>query len=193
MGATVVLVGRSRHADRLELARRLGVDRTVDSETEDVEAVVKSMTDGYGAHSVFECSGAAGVLEGVAPLLRKGGRIVLVAFFHEPPSVDIDKLINNELELVGLPRQAGLQLPDGAAAGGVRAHRPGAGDRRPAAAGRVGEGHRARRAGRQGGAGGPARAEPAGVRKATFTSPRAMKVAFLTSGLPGDADPSRQK
>jgi threonine dehydrogenase-like Zn-dependent dehydrogenase len=85
VGATVVLVGRSRHADRLELARRLGVDRTVDSETEDVEAVVKSMTDGYGAHSVFECSGAAGVLEGVAPLLRKGGRIVLVAFFHTPP------------------------------------------------------------------------------------------------------------
>jgi L-iditol 2-dehydrogenase len=101
VGATVVLVGRSRHADRLELARRLGVDRTVDSEMEDVEAVVKSMTDGYGAHSVFECSGAAGVLEGVAPLLRKGGRIVLVAFFHEQPSVDIDKLINNELELVG--------------------------------------------------------------------------------------------
>jgi threonine dehydrogenase-like Zn-dependent dehydrogenase len=101
VGATVVLVGRSRHADRLELARRLGVDRTVDSQTEDVEAVVRSMTDGYGAHSVFECSGAAGVLEGVAPLLRKGGRIVLVAFFHEQPSVDIDKLINNELELVG--------------------------------------------------------------------------------------------
>ena len=26
---------------------------------------------------------------------------MLVAFFHEQPSVDIDKLINNELELVG--------------------------------------------------------------------------------------------
>jgi L-iditol 2-dehydrogenase len=101
VGATVVLVGRSRHADRLELARRLGVDRTVDSETEDVEAVVKSLTDGYGAHSVFECSGAAGILESVPPLLRKGGRIVLVAFFHTPPAVDVDKLINNELELVG--------------------------------------------------------------------------------------------
>ena len=101
VGATVVLVGRSRHADRLALARRLGVDHTIDSQTEDVEAVVGSMTDGYGAHSVFECSGADGVLEGVAPLLRKGGRIVLVAFFHEQPSVDVDRLINNELELVG--------------------------------------------------------------------------------------------
>jgi L-iditol 2-dehydrogenase len=101
VGATVVLVGRSRHADKLALARRLGIHHTVDSETEDVEAVVKSLTDGYGAHSVFECSGADGVLENVHTLLRKGGRIVLLAFFHHPPSLDIDKLINNELELVG--------------------------------------------------------------------------------------------
>jgi 2-desacetyl-2-hydroxyethyl bacteriochlorophyllide A dehydrogenase len=101
VGATVVLVGRSRHADRLALARRLGVPHTVDSETEDVEAVVRSLTDGYGAHSVFECSGADGVLEQVHTLLRKGGRIVLLAFFHHPPSVDVDKLMNNELELVG--------------------------------------------------------------------------------------------
>ncbi len=101
VGATVVLVGRSRHADKLALARRLGVPHTVDSETTDVAAFVGSLTDGYGAHSVFECSGAPGVLEGVAPLLRRGGRVVLVAFFHEPPAVDVDALINKELELVG--------------------------------------------------------------------------------------------
>jgi L-iditol 2-dehydrogenase len=101
VGATVVLVGRTRHAEKLALARRLGIHHTVDSQTEDVEAVVKSLTDGYGAHSVFECSGADGVLDSVHTLLRKGGRIVLLAFFHHPPSLDIDKLINNELELVG--------------------------------------------------------------------------------------------
>ena len=101
VGATVVLVGRSRHAEKLALARRLGIHHTVDSQTEDLEAVVRSLTDGYGAHSVFECSGAGGVLENVHTLLRKGGRIVLLAFFHHPPSPDVDKLINNELELVG--------------------------------------------------------------------------------------------
>lgn len=101
VGATVVLVGRSRHADKFALARRLGIAHTVDSETEDLAAVVEKLTDGYGAHSVFECSGADGVLENVHTLVRKGGRIVLLAFFHHPPSVDVDKLINNELELVG--------------------------------------------------------------------------------------------
>ena len=101
VGATVVMVGRTRHADKLARARELGVPHTVDSQTEDVAAVVKRLTDGYGAHSVFECSGASGVLEDVHTLLRKGGRIVLLAFFHHPPSPDVDKLINNELELVG--------------------------------------------------------------------------------------------
>jgi L-iditol 2-dehydrogenase len=101
VGATVVLVGRSRHAQRLALARELGVPHTVDAETEDVAELVSSLTDGYGAHSVFECSGAAGVLEGVPPLLRRGGRIVLVAFFDEQPSVDVDRLTHHELELVG--------------------------------------------------------------------------------------------
>ena len=62
---------------------------------------MEALTDGDGAHSVFECSGGAGIARGLAPLLRKGARIVLVAFFHTPPPVDIDKVLNRELELVG--------------------------------------------------------------------------------------------
>ena len=101
VGATVVLVGRRRHADRLAQARALGIHHTFDSESADVEEFVRSLTEGYGAHSVFECSGAEGVLEGLPPLLRRGGRIVLVAFFPRPPSVDVDRLTRHELELVG--------------------------------------------------------------------------------------------
>ena len=59
VGATVVLVGRSRHAGRLALARALGIPHAVDSESSDVEAVVKSLTGGYGAQpaGVFGASG----------------------------------------------------------------------------------------------------------------------------------------
>lgn len=100
-GATVVLAGRSRHAALLDRARAAGIHYTVDTETQDLAQVVKGITEGYGAHSVFECSGGAGVLEGVGPVLRKGGRIVLVAFYRTPPQIDVDYLIQNELELVG--------------------------------------------------------------------------------------------
>ena len=101
VGATVVLVGRSRHAAALATARDAGVDVVVDSETEDLDAVVRSLTDGRGAHSVFECSGATAVAESSLALLRRGGRLVLVAFFQTPPAFDVDRLIHHELEVVG--------------------------------------------------------------------------------------------
>jgi L-iditol 2-dehydrogenase len=101
VGATVVLVGRSRHAEKLASAREMGITHTVDSETQDLAAIVSDMTGGYGAHSVYECSGGEGMLESTPPLLRKGGRIVLLAFFRTPPSIDIDRVINHELEVVG--------------------------------------------------------------------------------------------
>jgi L-iditol 2-dehydrogenase len=100
-GATVVLVGRSRHAAALARAAEFGIPFTVDSETEDLEAVVKGITGGYGAHTVFECSGANGMVDASLPLLRRGGRLVLVAFFRENPPVDIEQVINRELEVLG--------------------------------------------------------------------------------------------
>jgi 2-desacetyl-2-hydroxyethyl bacteriochlorophyllide A dehydrogenase len=100
-GATVVLAGRTRHLPVLEKAREQGIHYVFDTESGDLADFVRGITDGYGAHSVFECSGAAGVLEGIGPVLRKGGRIVLVAFYRTPPAIDVDHLIQNEHELVG--------------------------------------------------------------------------------------------
>jgi L-iditol 2-dehydrogenase len=101
VGATVVLVGRTRHAEALQRAKDVGIPYVVDSETEDLERIVKDLTGGYGAHTVFECSGASGVVESSIPLLRRGGRLVLVAFFREDPHVDIDAVINREIEVLG--------------------------------------------------------------------------------------------
>lgn len=101
VGATVVLAGLTRHAEKLAMAREGGINHTVDTETQDLAAIIKDMTGGYGAHSVYECSGGEGVLESLPALLRKGGRIVLLAFYRTPPSVSIDRVINHELEVVG--------------------------------------------------------------------------------------------
>lgn len=101
VGATVVLVGRARHAERLALAQSLGIRHAVDGDAIDVAALVRELTEDQGAHTLYECSGAEGVLEDAASLLKKGGRIVLVAFFRSPPAVDVERVINDELELVG--------------------------------------------------------------------------------------------
>lgn len=102
VGATVILVGRSRHTETLRRCTDFGIPYVVDGQTQDVRAVVDAVTGGYGAHSVFECSGADDVLDTAIPLLRKGGRLVQVAFRRSPRvDIDIEKLINSELELVG--------------------------------------------------------------------------------------------
>ncbi len=101
VGATVVLVGRRRHAERLALARRLGIQHAVDGDSTDVPALVGELSEGLGARAVYECSGAAKVLESSLGLLQRGGRVVLVAFFRSAPELDIDLVINSELELVG--------------------------------------------------------------------------------------------
>lgn len=101
VGATTVLVGRSRHAAQLTDALERGIaDHAVD-DTVDLAEYVASLTDGYGAHSAYECSSAHEWPSRLQPLLRRGGRLVLVALYHGHPPVDFDLLVNRELEIVG--------------------------------------------------------------------------------------------
>jgi L-iditol 2-dehydrogenase len=101
-GAHVLLVGRRRHADRLALARRLGVDRAVDSESEDLAAAIAELSGGLGADLVYECSGAASVVADAPALVRKGGRLVLVAWFGDTrPPLDVHEVIERELDVAG--------------------------------------------------------------------------------------------
>ncbi len=101
VGATPVLVGRSRHAGRLKRAREQGIPYTVDSETEDLAAIVNDLTGGLGAHSVFECSGAESELTVGSQILAKGGRLVLLAFYPGNLPLNANWVMNRELEVVG--------------------------------------------------------------------------------------------
>ena len=102
VGATTVLVGRARHAPALASALERGIaSHVVDSDATDLGAFVAGLTDGYGAHSAFECSAAAAWPAALQPVLRRGGRLVLVALYNGHPPVDFDLLVNRELELIG--------------------------------------------------------------------------------------------
>ena len=102
VGATTVLVGRSRHAAQLADALDRGIaDHVLDGDSVDVGAYIGGLTDGYGAHTGFECSGAQEWPQRLQPMLRRGGRVVLVALYHGDPPVNFDLLVNRELEVVG--------------------------------------------------------------------------------------------
>ena len=69
-GANVILAGTAKDRNRLECARKLGIEHLIDVSQEDpVEAVLR-ITEGRGADIVYECAGsrpiARGLLEGRA-------------------------------------------------------------------------------------------------------------------------------
>src|SRR5436190_21218443 len=59
--ALVVVTGTSRDAARLELAKTLGADATIDGEQEDALERVLELTGGEGVDVVIDCTAGAGV------------------------------------------------------------------------------------------------------------------------------------
>lgn len=101
-GATVILAGLSNDAQRFEIARACGVDRTVDQQTEDLAAVVASMTGGWGVDKAFECSGAVRAVNIAFDLVKKQGKVVQMGVFpNEMETIKTDRLLHKEIEYVG--------------------------------------------------------------------------------------------
>lgn len=74
---------------RLQLARRMGADRVIDSTREDSLAVVKAETGGHGADVVLEMSGHPDGVRQAFKMLRRGGRVSLLGIPSQPVSLDI--------------------------------------------------------------------------------------------------------
>lgn len=101
-GAKVIISGITKDKPRLDLAKELGVDVTVDSMTEDLEKIVLELTDGYGADKVFDCSGFAPAVNQAIALTSKKGTFVQVGLFAEKfNKFDQDAIIQREIQYIG--------------------------------------------------------------------------------------------
>ncbi len=76
--ARVVAVARSH--ERLDKARELGADVTVQAGVQDVAAAVRDATSGVGADSVFDLVGTAATGRSALDCLAKGGALVYVGY-----------------------------------------------------------------------------------------------------------------
>lgn len=101
-GCTVILAGITSDAERFEVGRKIGVDRTVDQMAENLAEVVKEMTDGVGADMIFECSGAVPALnKGLEILKKKGKAIQMGVFPKEREEIATDLILHKEIEYIG--------------------------------------------------------------------------------------------
>ncbi len=100
-GAKVTVAGLARHARRLTVARRVGVEHIVALDVPAERRALASGRDGLGVATVFECSGAPDAATTGLGLLRKGGRLVAVGFSGgRVVQLDMDSVVNRELALV---------------------------------------------------------------------------------------------
>jgi 6-hydroxycyclohex-1-ene-1-carbonyl-CoA dehydrogenase len=87
--------------ERLEIARRLGAEETINPEgVERLDKHVRKLTGG-GVDVAFEAIGQPRTIEMAFSLLRKGARLCVIGFSHEPATIPVGKLMFFELELVG--------------------------------------------------------------------------------------------
>jgi propanol-preferring alcohol dehydrogenase len=99
LGARVVAVSRSEA--KLELARRLGADETVQAGGHDTVEQARRACGGDGPDVVAQCVGSAAVDEQAVALAGFGGRVVFVGASTEPFRTRAVDLIWRELALLG--------------------------------------------------------------------------------------------
>lgn len=106
-------------AYRLEMARRLGAGLVIDASIEDVRALVKEATDGWGADYVVEAVGKQETLNNAVAVSAPGGIVSVVGVFQQPVSVNAPRMLAKNLTLtVGMGDLGRIQeLIDLSAAG----------------------------------------------------------------------------
>ena len=98
--------------ERLEIARTLGAEETINPEgVERLDKHVRKLTGG-GVDVAFEAIGQPKTIEMAFALLRKGGRFCVIGFSHEPATIPVGKLMFFELELVGSLGCGGGDYPE---------------------------------------------------------------------------------
>jgi threonine dehydrogenase-like Zn-dependent dehydrogenase len=84
--------------DRLELAKRLGADVTINPLEEDGAARVKALTDGYGCDVYIEITGNAKAPQQGLDMIRRLGTLVAFSVLNEPATLDWN-LVGDQKEL----------------------------------------------------------------------------------------------
>ncbi len=86
---------------RLALARQLGADVTLRSDTDDIVARVQSLTGGRGADLAFEVVGFSPTLNLALNSLRKGGALTLVGNLAAQVELPLQAAVTRQIALYG--------------------------------------------------------------------------------------------
>ena len=98
-GARVIAVGRS--AAKLDKARELGAEMTVNARESTVAERLRELTGGAGADIIFECVGTAETMEQASKALGRRGRLVFIGYSLDSFTVHPIQLVVFEQQVLG--------------------------------------------------------------------------------------------
>ena len=99
-GGFVALAGTSADTERLEIGKQLGADVTVNVETDDVQAILQGLTNGYGPDVVLECSGALPALRLGIDVIRNRGTLTQIGVLDNNLEFDFMTAFLKDLRVV---------------------------------------------------------------------------------------------
>ena len=100
-GATVIITGLTCDEKRLELARKVGIDYAVNTQTESVEPLLDKLTGKIGPDYVFDCSGAPAAIRMGMSLLKRKGTFVQVGLTQKNLEIEYSLLTGREIKIAG--------------------------------------------------------------------------------------------
>lgn len=103
MGAArVIVTGVTTDTWRLEIAKRLGADLTIDVQAEkDPVAIVKEESDGVGADVVIEASGSGAARRQAFEFVKTAGYVSLIGIQGRQTEINMDHIVMKELHVLG--------------------------------------------------------------------------------------------
>ena len=87
---------------RLDLAKKMGADKVVNTMTQDLHATMKELGIQEGFDVGLEMSGAGPALNQMLTVMRNGGKISLLGLGNAPINVDMNLIIGKGLTLQGI-------------------------------------------------------------------------------------------
>jgi L-iditol 2-dehydrogenase len=98
LGANSVTLIGTRET-RLGMGRRVGADHTVNVREEDPVEAVMRVTEGRGVDLAIECSGAVGTPQQCVEVVKRGGRILIVAFYPGGVELDMSAVVRGDMTI----------------------------------------------------------------------------------------------
>lgn len=101
-GAEVILIGIEKDLPRLALAKKIGIDHTINSHATNLVDKINQLTRNHGVSQVFECSGSIHAVNSALMILQKKGKLIQEGLFsQEMNAINMSLLIHKEIEYIG--------------------------------------------------------------------------------------------